>query len=205
MSPVSDSGNVVSENRFMKALLTLLVLAGISAGVFALGTLTRKDGDKSLLHVAAEVPLTVTVAEPAKEEIVRLVQAPGDVEAELEVEIRSEIMAKIEELPVDEGDMVKKGDLLCRLNDRNLLADIESAKARIAQLKASIVAGEADAEKADRDVTRQMSLSESEATSDLELRDYKTIRDKAKANLQMRQHELAQAEAMLKRVQEDVE
>lgn len=189
----------------MKAFLTLLVLALISAGVFALGTMTKKGGDKPLLHVAAEVPLTVTVAQPAQEEIVRLVQAPGDVEAELEVEIRSEIMAKIEEMPVEEGDFVKKGDLLCRLNDKNLLADIESAQARIARLKSAIVAGEADVEKAERDLTRQVSLSESEATSDLEMRDYKTVRDKARANLQMRQHELAEAEAMLKRVQEDLE
>lgn len=188
----------------MKALLTLLVLAAISAGVFALGTLTKENGDKSLLHVAAEVPLTVTVAEPAKEEIVRLVQAPGDVEAVLEVEIRAEIVAKIEEMPVEEGDSVKKGDLLCRLDDRNLKADLESALARMAQLKSAIVGGEADAEKADRDLSRQVGLSESEATSDLELRDYKTIRDKARANLQMRQHEYAQAEAMHKRIQEDL-
>lgn len=189
----------------MKALLTLLVLAAISAGVFALGTLTKKDGDKSLLHVAADVPLTVTVAEPAKEEIVRLVQAPGDIEAVLEVEIRAEIVAKIEEMPVEEGDSVKKGDLLCRLDDRNLKADAESALARMAQLKSAIVGGEADAEKAERDLTRQVGLSESEATSDLELRDYKTVRDKARANLQMRQHEYAQAEAMHKRIQEDLQ
>lgn len=189
----------------MKALLTLLVLVVISAGVFALGTMTKKEGDKSLLHVAAEVPLTVTVAQPAKEEIVRLVQAPGDVEAVLEVEIRSEIVAKIEEMPVVEGDAVKKGDLLCRLDDKNLRADIESAQARIAQLKSAIVGGDAEVEKADRDFARQVSLFESKATSDSELRDYKTVRDKARANLQMRQHELAQAEAMHKRIQEDLQ
>jgi len=189
----------------MKALLTLLVLAVISAGVFALGTLSKKDGDTPLLHVAAEVPLTVTVTQPAKEEIIRLVQAPGDVEAVLEVEIRAEIVAKIEQMPVEEGDSVKKGDLLCRLDDKNLKADIESAQARIAQLGSSIVAGQADADKAERDLTRQVSLSESDATSDLELRDYKTTRDKARANLEMRQHELAQAEAMLKRIQEDLQ
>ena len=38
----------------MKAFLTLLVLAVISAGVFALGTMSKKGGDKSLLHVAAD-------------------------------------------------------------------------------------------------------------------------------------------------------
>ncbi len=188
----------------MKALLTLIVLALISAGVFALGTVRKKGDDKPLLHVAEEVPLTVQIAKPSREEITRIVQAPGDVEAVLEVEIRSEIVAKIEEMPVVEGDTVKKGDLLCRLDDNNLLADIESGQARIAQLKAAIVQAEADVEKTERDLSRQVTLSESEATSDLELRDYQTLRNKARATFDMRRHELAQADAMLKRGHEDL-
>src|SRR3972149_1278549 len=114
------------EKSTMKGLLTLLVLAAISAGIFFLGSFRGKSDAKSLLHVAEEVPLTVSVAKPAKEEIIRLVQAPGDVEAVLEVEISSEIVAKIEEMPVEEGDVVKKGDLLCRLDDNNLLAEVEA-------------------------------------------------------------------------------
>ena len=38
--------------------------------------------------------------------------------------IRSEIVAKIDEMPVEEGSIVKKGDLLCRLNDRDIQADV---------------------------------------------------------------------------------
>ena len=44
----------------MKRLLTLLVLAAISAGVFALGSLRGKSDSKAILHVAEEVALTVT-------------------------------------------------------------------------------------------------------------------------------------------------
>jgi len=189
----------------IKGFLTLLVLAAISAGVFALGSLRGKSDDKSILHVAEEVALTVSVAKPAKEEIIRLVQAPGDVEAVLEVEISSEIVAKIEEMPVEEGDLVKKGDLLCRLDDNNLLAEVESGQARIAQLRAAIMQADADMEKAERDLARQVTLSETESTSDLELRDYKTLRDKMKAVREMRQQELVQAEAGLKRIQEDLQ
>jgi len=189
----------------IKGLLTLLVLAGISAGVFALGSLRGKSDSKAFLHVAEEVALTVSVAKPEKEEIIRLVQAPGDVEAVLEVEISSEIVAKIEEMPVEEGNLVKKGDLLCRLNNKNLLAEEDSGRARIAQLRAAIMQAEADMEKAERDLARQVVLSETESTSDLELRDYKTLRDKMKAVCEMRQQELKQAEAGLKRIQEDLE
>ena len=188
----------------MKALLTLLFLAAVSAGVFALGSFRKNAGDKPMLHVAEEVALTVNVAKPEKGEIIRLVQAPGDVEPVLEVDIRSEIVAKIEHMPVEEGDRVAKGDLLCQLDDKQLLAEIESGEARIAQLKASIVNSDTDLEKCERDLLRQVSLSESEATSDLELRDYKTMRDKAKAMREMRQFELAEAEAMLKRIRENL-
>ena len=188
----------------MKGLLTLLVLAAIGGGVFYLGSFRGKSTEKSILHVADEVALTVNVAQPAKEEIIRLVQAPGDVEAVLEVEISSEIVAKIVEMPVEEGDLVKKSDLLCRLDDNNLLAEVESGQARIAQLRAAIVQADTDLEKAERDLVRQVALSETESTSDLELRDYKTLRDKMTAVREMRQQELVQAEAGLKRIHEDL-
>lgn len=188
----------------MKGFLTFLVLAGISAGVFALGSLRRGADDKPILHVAKEVALSVTTTMPAREEIVRLVQAPGDVEAVLEVDISSEIVAKIEEMPVEEGDIVKAGDLLCRLNDDKLRAEVESAEARIDQLRASIAQADADLEKADRDVVRQRALSESHATSLLEMADYLTLLKKMKAVCDMRQAELVQAQAILKRMHEDL-
>jgi len=188
----------------MKALLTLLVLATISAAVFALGSIRQGTGDKSILHVADTVALTVNVAKPEKGEIIRLVQAPGDVEPVLEVDIRSEIVAKIEEMPIKEGDTVHKGDLLCRLDDKNLLAEIESAEARMDQLKSAIVQAQTDMEKTERDLNRQVNLSEADATSDLELRDYKTVRDKAKSMHEMRGHELAEAAAGLKRIRENL-
>ena len=188
----------------MRGWLTLLFLAIVCAGVFTLGSLRRDSDGKPALHIAEEVALTVDVAAPEKGEIIRLVQAPGDVEAVLEVEISSEIVSKIIEMPVEEGDPVKAGDLLCRLDDKNLLADVESGEARVAQLGASIRQAEADVEKADRDVARQAALSESHATSDIELRDTVTRRKKFRAVLEMRQHELSQSEAFLKRAREDL-
>jgi len=188
----------------MKGFITLVVLAAISVAVFTLGHKTKDGSDKSVLHVAKEVPLTVNVAEPKRETIIRLVQAPGDVEAVLEVEISSEIVSKIEEMPVEEGDRVKKGDLLCRLDDRNLRADVESAEARIAQLQAAIVQADADVDKAERDLGRQVHLSENDATSDIELRDYKTLHDKFRAMRDQRRFELEQAQALLKRINEDL-
>ena len=188
----------------MKKLATLLILLAIAGGVFALGSLRRGSDDKPILNVADDVPLTVAIAQPKRQEIVQIVQAPGDVEAVLEVEIRSEIVAKIDEMPVKEGDIVKKGDLLCRLNDSNLKAEVQSGLARVARLKASIVDAEAEADRADRDYRRQLQLTEIDATSDQERLNYSTNFKKAKAMLEMRAQELAEADAMLTRVKEDL-
>lgn len=188
----------------MKGLMTILVLIIISAGVFALGSLRKGTDGKSVLDIAEEVATKVDVTLPEKEQIIRLVQSPGDVEAVLEVDISSEIFSKIIEMPIEEGDTVHQGDLLCKLDDKNLLADVESGKARIAQLRAGVTQAEADLEKSQRDFDRQVLLSEANATSDLEVRNYQTMRKKARAILDMREQELIQAQAMLKRIHEDL-
>ncbi len=188
----------------MKGLITLVVLIGICAGVFALGNLRRGEDKKPIIHVAEEVALTVATSKPSREPITRFVQAPGDVEAATEVDISSELVSKIEQMPIEEGDVVKKGDLLCRLDDDRLVAEVESGKARIEQLKASIAQAQADLDKAERDVDRQRSLSESNATSHLEMADHLTILKKARANRTMREQELVQAQAYLTRMEEDL-
>ena len=83
----------------MKGVIALLVLIAISAGVFALGTLRRKSDGKPLLHVADEVALKVNVAKPQRGEIIRLAQAPGDVEAVLDVDIRGPVRRLMGERP----------------------------------------------------------------------------------------------------------
>jgi HlyD family secretion protein len=197
-------GTTIHGDGWMKALLPLLALAGISAGVFALGNLRKGADDKPLLNVADEVALNVNIAKPEQRRIVRMVQAPGDVEAVLEVGISSEIVAKIEEMPVQEGNMVKKGDLLCRLNDKDLRAAVESGEASVAKLAASVQQAEAEYEQAERDCRRQARLSEVEATTDLELSNYITARKRAAATLEMRKQEMAEADAHLRRVREDL-
>jgi len=188
----------------MKAVWTLLVLGLVSGGIFALGTLKQASTDKPILNVAEEVALTVNVATPHRGEITRLVQAPGDVEAVLEVDVSSEIVSKIVEMPVEEGDFVRNGDLLCRLDDSRLRAEVESGEARISQLRAAIVQAQADSEKAERDLTRQYALAETNATSDLEVRDYQTLRDKSRAVVEQREFELVQSQAVLKRLNDDL-
>lgn len=188
----------------MKQVLGILILAvAIGGAYYANKSIRRADG-KSMLHVAQPVELVVETATPEERSIVRSVQAPGEVEALAEVDISAEVVAKIVEMPVEEGDEVRKNDLLCRLDDADYRARLTSAKANIARLQAAILQNEADLAKAERDLERQMRLSEADATSSTELADYQTLRTRAKASLDMRHQELVEAEARMQSATEDL-
>lgn len=188
----------------MKSVIGVIILAAVVAGLYFLNGAVRREDGKSVLHVAAPLAINVETAEPSQRDIIRTVQAPGEVEAISEVDISGEVVAKILELPVEEGDIVKKGDLLCRLDDADLRAMVTSAEANVAKLKAMIVQADADLDKAKRDYGRQVRLSESDATSALELADYHTSLTRARTNVDIRKQELVEMGARLESARQDL-
>lgn len=189
----------------MKSILGLVVIAGSVVGLFYLNKATRRDDGRSIIDVAGELPIDVELDQPQQRGIVRTVQAPGEVEAFSEVDISAEVVGKILDMKVEEGDTVKKGDILCNLDDADYQARLRSAEANIAKLKAIILQADADYTKAERDFRRQERLSESNATSALELAEYHTAYIRAKAAVEVRKQELLEAQAMAESVREDIE
>lgn len=188
----------------MKNLLIGLLLAGVVAGLFVLNGAARRPDGSSMLNVAKPFSMDVETAAPQATEIVRTVQAPGDVEAYDEVDISSELVSKIVEMPVASGSEVQKDDLLCRLDDAEYRARVLSAEANVAKLKAMVRQAEADFAKADRDFQRCMGFAEQGSASSIELADYHTRQIGAEAVLEMRRQELIEAEAMLQSAREDL-
>ena len=189
----------------MKTVIGMVILGVVVGGLYILNDLTRSEDGKSLLHVARELEIQVETASPEQREIIRTVQAPGEVEACAEVDISSEVVAKILELPVEEGDRVEEGELLCRLDDADYRARVLSAEANVARLKARITQAEADLAKAERDYARQMEFIESDLTSEVEMDNYRTILIGARAVAEMCKQELVAAEAALQSAREDLE
>ncbi len=189
----------------MKSVIGLILLAAAVVGAYVLNDITRTEDGKSRLHVAEALAISVKVESPERRCIIRTVQAPGEVEAFSEIDISAEVVAKILELPIEEGDQVEAGDLLCRLDDAVYRSRIRSAKANIAKLEAIIVQTEADMNKAERDYRRQLRLAEENATSANELADYRTAHIRAGAAVEVRKQELIEAHAMLEQATEDIE
>lgn len=104
-------------------VLVVVVLGGaLAVGPGSMGGFSSSSGDTSGILVRVEVAEVSTLIE--------MVKAPGTIEPKKQVQLSSEISSKIEELPFEEGEHVKKGDVVVRLDDRNLLASLDSAKAR---------------------------------------------------------------------------
>ena len=110
-----------------------------------------------LLAVAAavrggsrELP-TVSTSKVAFRDLVERVSASGKIQPEIEVKITAEVNGQITQLPVKEGDVVSKGDLLVQLNpdiyDAALLraeASLNSARSNLASARAQVAQGEAN-------------------------------------------------------------
>jgi RND family efflux transporter MFP subunit len=75
-------------------------------------------------------PRTVTVAIPTRGPAVQAVYATGTVEASITVRVAPQLAGRIVELKADEGQTVKAGDILARLDDSDMRAAAGELRAR---------------------------------------------------------------------------
>ena len=119
-------------------------LFGLGAFVIVLLTVAvYRGGGRTLPQVSTD--------KVARRTIVERVSASGKIQPEVEVKITAEVNGQIIKLPVKEGDVVEKGDLLVQLNpdiyDAAVLraeAALNSAKSNLASARAQVAQGEAN-------------------------------------------------------------
>lgn len=130
-------------------------------------------------------PIQVVTAIVERVPLLRaIVSATGEVRAKEFVDIQAEVAGVITELHVREGDQVQQGAVLLRLEDLQLKAEEDSARAQVG-------AGEADARSADVGVaTAEANLAAERtalANAKLESEQATTSRDRARASFARKQ------------------
>jgi HlyD family secretion protein len=167
-----------------KLIVFVLLLALLGGG----GYFGWKHWQK--LRQDAATPDRPTTAPAEVRNIAFAVNAAGEIIPAEQVSVRPEINGKLEVLPVDIGDRVKKGDLLFKLDDKELqqqkagnLTDIERAKLSL--------------EKAERDHKRAQQLLADKLISQELYDDAKTTFQLARNSLERSQKELAVTEERL--------
>jgi len=84
----------------------------------------------------------VAVDEVREQTISEQVSASGKVQPEFEVKLSSEVSGEIIELNIREGQVVKKGDVLCRVKPDLLQSSYDQVAAMVSQQKANLAAAQ---------------------------------------------------------------
>ena len=147
-----------------------------------------------------ELPVVSTDTVQARD-IVERVSASGKIQPEIEVKITAEVNGQIVDLPVKEGDVVKKGDLLVQLNpdiyEAALLraeASLNSARSNLASARAQVAQGEANQFAAAKAFERAKSLLASKVISQAEFDQNEASFLTANANLTSAKESVRSAE-----------
>ncbi len=124
-------------------------------------------------------------------------ESVGTVSAKTVSTISSKLMGTVIEVFVREGDLVKKGDRLAIIDDRQAAAMLRQAKAALAEARRAETAAGAGAELAIATYTRYQNLMKDESASPQEFDEIKSRYQQAQAGLAAAKQRVKQAEAAL--------
>ncbi|MGB5107904.1 MAG: efflux RND transporter periplasmic adaptor subunit [Candidatus Zixiibacteriota bacterium] len=138
-----------------------------------------------------------------KGEIISEVTATGSVRARTTVKVSADVSAKITDLPVEEGDLVKKGDVLVRLDQTRYAAAVGQAEASLASAKAAEKRAEASLLEAEQMHRRNKEMFDGKLISEETYIQVQTSYEVAKANLESAQYNTKQQKAVLEEVRDN--
>jgi HlyD family secretion protein len=118
-----------------KNRIYLYIILGIIAVLLIVFIAKRIKGGSALSQVET--------AKVTRQTIIETVNASGKVQPETEVKISADISGEIIELPVKEGDKVKKGQLLVRIKPDQYQSALEKAQAIVNNAKATLANSQA--------------------------------------------------------------
>lgn len=102
--------------------------------------------------------IEVRMEEVARRDLVSTVTASGNIRARLAVDISADVMGRVIELNVEEGDDVVRGEILLRIDPSQLEAAVSRAQASLSQAQAQVAQQRANLVRAERDYRRMESL-----------------------------------------------
>ena len=127
----------------LKAYLVLVAVMLLSAGVYFASARLADDegasgpkGEQEALDDA--VPVSVQVARLGP--IANVVVSTANLRARREVEVTAQVTGIVTAVLAEEGDSVRAGQVLCRIDDRRLQIDLELTRQRLAQTKIQLEA-----------------------------------------------------------------
>ncbi len=151
-----------------------------------------------------EVVITVQSEKVVRRNLTELVVANGKIQPVVQVTLSPEVSGEITELPVKEGQSVKKGDLLVKIKPDPYIASRNSAEANYKYSRALQNSSEASLEKSNFEYQRQEELFKHKLISESDRQAAKTDFDVAKATLLGAVQQVEMAQAALAKADDDL-
>jgi HlyD family secretion protein len=185
-----------------------LIRAGIALVVILVIVLAvaRKKG-----FIGEEDAVKVTIEKVALRSIIETVSANGKIQPEVEVKISPDVSGEVVELFVKEGDQIKAGDLLAKIDPKiyasnydRMLAGVNSQKANLANAKARVAQVQAQFINAKASFERNDLLFKEKAISAAEFDGARAAYDVAKAEVTAAEQSVKAAEYSVKSAEASV-
>lgn len=197
----------MKKNNSAKTWYILLALLAVI--IIVVTVVARQRGQKST---------EVSTEKVSRRTIIETVAANGKIQPAREVKISPYISGEVVELFVREGDSVRKGDILARIdptiyqsNFEQVEASFNSAKANMANTRARVAQAEAQFNKAKLDFNRNEQLWKQKVISDADWdaikANYQVVSaefEAAKESLRATQFQVQNAEAALREARENL-
>ncbi len=149
------------------------------------------------LQSQREKSIKVTVEKVKKQNLTSVISASGEVKPKKNVNISSQIAGRVILLGVEEGQQVKSGDFLLKLESTQYEANADRDRARIQSLRADLIRAEAVKNRDDAFYKRQIKLFEAQLISTEALESAKANYEISKANYDAINFQIKQAQASL--------
>jgi len=148
--------------------------------------------------------IPVQVEKVKRRTITQVVDATGKINPVDQVILRPEVNGEIVALPVEEGDFVKKGQLLVRIKPDIYIAQKKRAKANLDAAKAQLKVREATLEQVKAEYERMKGLYAKGLASDAELEKAKASFLQSEGSYEAQKSAVIQAEESLKEAEENL-
>jgi HlyD family secretion protein len=148
--------------------------------------------------------ITVQTEKVSRHSLTNLVVANGQIQPVVQVTISPEVSGEIVDLPVKEGQSVKKGDLLLKIKPDVYVAAVNQAKAGYESAVAAKTSAAANLEKAEADYKRNLALFNIKLLSESDFVGFKAARDVAKAQLDSADDQVNVAKAQVDNAEEQL-
>lgn len=132
-----------SERTSRRVVLTV-ALCAVFAAVGLLYGYSQQRPDASRARSQGRPPVPVSIATAARQDVAIYLTGLGTVQALFTVAIHSQVDGKLQEIFFQEGQRVKKGDMLAKIDPRLYQAALDQAKAKKAQDEAALIAAQKD-------------------------------------------------------------